>query len=225
MIQSIHTFITSPIGQILSYIFGIVGFISAIVTFVSYQKAKHIKASNKYIINLLHQGIDNISKSQINELNKELSKLQSAIKDQIPYEAKRTALKEKLYWQTQEFYTQYEALLETRNKLKKLDDEIPIDDNLAKLIENEIEPNYLETRKFNQSKDLLLIMAGISLVLPFFNPILCVISIIPISDAISYFLKRKYRINEKYSGAISSTFIVTIIILGILVALIIDRAL
>lgn len=120
MIQSIHTFITSPTGQILSYIFGIVGFISAIVTFISYRKAKHIKASNKYIINLLHQGIDNISQSQINELNKELSKLQSAIKDQIPYEAKRTSLKERLYWQTQELYTQYEAILETRDKLQKL---------------------------------------------------------------------------------------------------------
>ena len=182
----------------------------------------HIKTSNKYIIDLLHQGIDNISKSQINELNIELSKLQNAIKDQIPYEAKRTALKERLYWQTQEFYTQYEAILETRDKLQKLDNELPIDDNLAKLIENEIEPNYLETRRFNQSKDLLLIMAGISLVLPFFNPILCAISIIPISDAISFFLKREYKINKKYSAVISSTVIATIIVLGFLVAYLID---
>ena len=42
MIQSLHTFITSPAGQILSYIFGLVGFISAIITFISYRKTKHI---------------------------------------------------------------------------------------------------------------------------------------------------------------------------------------
>lgn len=150
----------------LTFVFGLIGLIGtilAIFTWISHLKTKE---SYNYLFKIAEKNMDaDITEAELKEKKDEvemasnrIKELQKQIRKDIPLEAKRAVLKDKLNSQIEQLKTFLYSTKNIQKELEKIDESSVLPNELLKAVENEISPEYLIREKRSNLKTLLTII-------------------------------------------------------------------
>ncbi len=155
------------IATLIGTIFGVWGFVNS-------RKSKKEIKRYEYLFQIADQNIDkNLSeeeldnlKKQKDEAQKKVESLNNIIKNDIPLEAQRTILADKL--KDQEFalgqlFEKYQKTKEEYEEIAKIENSIP--EYILREIENHILPDYLIQQQKNRYMSMLTIISYVSAIL------------------------------------------------------------
>ena len=165
--EIIQNNIILSIATLLGTIFGVWGFVNS-------RKSKKEIKRYEYLFQIADQNIDkNLSeeeldnlKKQKDEAQKKVESLNNIIKNDIPLEAQRTILADKL--KDQEFalgqlFEKYQKTKEEYEEIAKIENSIP--EYILREIENHILPDYLIQQQKNRYMSMLTIISYVSAIL------------------------------------------------------------
>ena len=197
-----------------SLLIGIAGFFSSIgfglFSWFVYRESKKKERNYEYIHKLVELNINkDIDEEKINSLKGEISSLQEKIRQEIPKEARKTILKDRLndaYVNLTNFYKDVQSI---SKELESLGETNEIPQNLLKDIEKEIQPKYLVKEKISFYQTLLTILtasAAISFALPFqpiswwIGIVFALFALLPIYKVIRNYnkLEIKFSVNKNF---------------------------
>lgn len=164
ILDIIQNNIILSVATLISTIFGIWGFIN------SRNSKKELKRF-KYLFQLADQNIDkNLSEEELDNLKKQkdeaqekIESLNKIIKNDIPLEAQRTILADKLKEQEISLGQSFEKYQKTKKEyegIAQINNNIP--DNILSEIENHIMPDYLIQQKRSRYMSMLTIISYVS---------------------------------------------------------------
>ncbi|EJG0984868.1 hypothetical protein V9654_004435 [Vibrio parahaemolyticus] len=150
--------------------FGIVGVIGTFFGVISWYSAKKTSKSYNYLLKVADMHVDkSYTEDQLTDsrekVKRELEKinlLQTKIKNEIPIEARRAVLRDKLETKIEQLHDVYSSLHDTRLQLEKLGDPISIPLEIQKSIDSEIQPEYLKKRRKAELRNYLTIITTIA---------------------------------------------------------------
>lgn len=165
--EIIQNNIILSIATLIGTIFGVWGFVNS-------RKSKKEIKRYEYLFQIADQNIDkNLSeeeldnlKKQKDEAQKKVESLNNIIKNDIPLEAQRTILADKL--KDQEFalgqlFEKYQKTKEEYEEIAKIENSIP--EYILREIENHILPDYLIQQQKNRYMSMLTIISYVSAIL------------------------------------------------------------
>ncbi len=154
----------------LNILFGVIGAIGTVLTVISVRSSQRDKRSYKFLLDLAEKNIDkNITEAQLKEKKEEvdravaeIERLQAQIKKDIPIEARKAVLRDKLNSQYIELTSTYKNVRSVKDELAALgvSEEMPPD--LMKEIEKEISPQYLLKEERENLKTYLTVFTTLS---------------------------------------------------------------
>lgn len=141
--------LSSP--EILSIALGIVGAAGTVFGIVSWNSARKANKVQAYLFKVAEQNIQkDISETELAKKRadieisaKQLEELRAQIRRDIPIEARRAVLLDRLNLQLEHLNQSHQAALETRRELETMGDHAEISVELLSAIESEIRPEYL----------------------------------------------------------------------------------
>lgn len=151
---------------ILNLVFGLIGVIGTIIGVVQWRSAKQTDRSYKYLLELAEKNIEkNISEEElsrkredIKQATSQIKSLQEQIRREIPMEARKAVLKDRLYAEVERLSHTYALVVELRKQLNEMPTESNIPLDLMKSIESEISPEYIINEKKSNLKTYLTIV-------------------------------------------------------------------
>nr|WAI02745.1 MAG: hypothetical protein OI719_00630 [Candidatus Methanoperedens sp.] len=165
--------------NLINFLLAIFGIAGTILTIISWRDSKSKEAENKrkdaihdYLFKLAEKNIDKtVTDQQLSEKIKEIElatqkieTLQEKIRKDIPLEAKRTVLKDRLNSQIELLKQHFESTKKIRDELAKIETSVEIPSDLLKSIEDEISPEYiLKDKRSNLITQLTLVTTGSAL--------------------------------------------------------------
>ena len=165
--EIIQNNIILSIATLIGTIFGVWGFVNS-------RKSKKEIKRYEYLFQIADQNIDkNLSeeeldnlKKQKDEAQKKVESLNNIVKNDIPLEAQRTILADKL--KDQEFalgqlFEKYQKTKEEYEEIAKIENSIP--EYILREIENHILPDYLIQQQKNRYMSMLTIISYVSAIL------------------------------------------------------------
>lgn len=152
----------------MNLFFGIIGIAGTIFGYVSWRLAKKSTAAYSLLFELADRHIDKSltdkklsdTKDQLKEEANRIRELQSKIQHEIPIEARRTVLKDKLETNVEQMHEVYTSLQKVRKQLLKLGDEANIPYEIKSAIDTEIQPKYLAKRRKSDLRNYLTIITA-----------------------------------------------------------------
>lgn len=170
----LNTFAEIIQNNIILSIATLIGTIIGVWGFVNSRKSKKEIKRYEYLFQIADQNIDkNLSeeeldnlKKQKDEAQKKVESLNNIIKNDIPLEAQRTILADKL--KDQEFalgqlFEKYQKTKEEYEEIAKIENSIP--EYILREIENHILPDYLIQQQKNRYMSMLTIISYVSAIL------------------------------------------------------------
>jgi len=135
----------------LNLLFGLIGVVGTVYGVLSWRHSQKDKRSYKFLFDLAEKNIEkNITeeslkkkKEEVERATSEIESLQEQIKRDIPKEARKAVLKDKLNTQHIELSNIYKNVCATKDELSGLSESAEIPPDLLKEIEKEISPEYL----------------------------------------------------------------------------------
>lgn len=118
----------------LNIVFGAIGIVGTVIGYVSWQSAKKSTAAYTHLFELADRHIDKSltdkklsdTKEQLKEEANRISELQRKIQHEIPVEARRAVLRDKLETNVEQIHEVYISLQKAREQLVKLEEEAEI---------------------------------------------------------------------------------------------------
>lgn len=165
--EIIQNNIILSVATLIGTIFGIWGFVNS-------RKSKKEMKRYEYLFKLADQNIDkNLSEEELNDLKKQqdeaekkVESLHNIIKKDIPLEAQRTILADKLKEQETalgQSYERYQKIKEEYEEIARIDNNIP--EYILREIEKHIMPDYLIQQQRSRYMSLLTIISYLSAIL------------------------------------------------------------
>lgn len=154
----------------LNFTFGAIGVIGTILAVYSiYQSYKSKKLQN-FIYKQAQLALEKEdTESKLTETRQELSNiegkintLQNQIQKELPIEARKAVLKDRLDESLENLTRYYTDVISTKEKLEKLGITSAISGELLKNIESEIEPRYLLKDKISNNQTTLTVLSAVS---------------------------------------------------------------
>lgn len=156
---------TIDANLLVNLVFGLIGVIGTIFAVVQWRSAKQTDRAYKYLLQLAEKNIEkDISEEEltkkredIKEATNQINSLQEQIRREIPMEARKAVLRDRLYAEVEHLSHAYTSVVE----LKKQLNEIPATDippDLMKKIESEISPEYVINEQKSNLKTYLTIL-------------------------------------------------------------------
>jgi hypothetical protein len=166
----LRDFVTNPVFQWAAFIVGVLG--AAIATYALLESRKKDRIRD-YLFELAEKNLDKkITEEQLAERKREVKEasdriesLQKRIEREIPLEAKRTVLKDRLDMNISALHQTLLAVRALKQDLEGLGSSSDIPPDLLKSVEREISPEYLITAKRESLKTYLTIVMTASAVL------------------------------------------------------------
>lgn len=149
--------------------FGIAGLIGTLYGILSWRAGKKTENVYKHLFDLAEKNIDrSVTEKQLQERKEELKtaserigSLQEKIRRDIPMEARRAVLRDRIYSQTESIAKQYEAVMSMEAELSSLGEIVEFPAELRRSIEAQIIPDYrIRQRQFNLQTYLSIITAS-----------------------------------------------------------------
>ena len=206
ILQIIQNNLILSIATIISTIIGIWGFVNS-------RKSKKEMKRYEYLFQLADQNIDkNLSEEELDDLKKQkdetqkkIESLNNIIKNDIPLEARKTILADKLKEQEialGQSFEKYKKTKEEYEEIAQINNSIP--DSLLREIENHIMPDYLVQQQKSRYMSMLTIISYVSAILsviPFvrnFGSFVIVFSLYPLLKIIRLNLPKNEQDRTKY---------------------------
>jgi hypothetical protein len=144
-------------------VFGLFGVAGTIFGYSSWKSSKKSTATYKYLFKLAERHIDKSltdeglleTKQKLNEEAERIKELQRKIRNEIPIEARRAVLRDKLETNIEQIHEVYLSLNKAREQLKKLGEEVTIPPEIKNEIDSEIQPEYILKRKKSDLRNYL----------------------------------------------------------------------
>ncbi|MFA6981302.1 MAG: hypothetical protein WC209_18390 [Ignavibacteriaceae bacterium] len=160
----------------LNIIFGIVTLIGTLIAIFSVRDSRRTKKLYQHIFKAAEQSIekehieDKLSarKTELSSLTNKVLSLQQKIQKEIPIEARKAVLKDRLEESKISLKRYYDEVIQLKSKLNSLGEDSEIPDEILKSIQREIEPKYIIREKISAYQTRLSIVttsAGISFAL------------------------------------------------------------
>lgn len=158
---------------------GVFGAIGTIFGIMSYRSAKRSDIVYSHLFKIAEQNIDKLaaeedlarSRQRVQAETDKIRELQNTIREEIPKEARRAVLRDKIKGNVDLINETYVSLEQSRAILAEIGEAQEIPEELHKAIENEIMPEYLlERRKSNLRNYLTIVTASAaigSILLPY----------------------------------------------------------
>lgn len=159
-------FLNSVPWFIISLIFTLFGVVTGgIGIYQGVRSNKELK-QYKYLFKIAGQNMDLDDKEKtLKDYDEKIKNLKEAIKEQIPVEAEKMAIKGILENEIQELSNCYSKVLVLETKLKNLNNpekDFASSNDLVKKVEQKIKPRYIQTRKNNLFNLLFFLMSVVS---------------------------------------------------------------
>lgn len=160
-------------GTILNIVFGIIGVVGTIFGVVSWYSANKTTKTYEYLFRVAEKNIEkDITEEELGKRREDIKKatqefqsLQNQIRKEIPIEAKRTVLRDRLNSEMESLNRTYNSVKNLNAELLHLGDTTNIPPDLLKTIANEISPEYLIRERQSNLKTYLTIITTAAAVL------------------------------------------------------------
>jgi hypothetical protein len=162
-------FATSAVFQWIALSIGALGTIFGVVAWLDGRRKDRIY---KYLFEAAEKNIDrdvteeqlDTKKSEVSRVSDQISELRRRIEIEIPLEAKRTALKDRIDGNLVTLQHTLASTLELQTQLIAVGEHIDLPPDLIKAVEAEILPEYVENSRRETLKSYLLILMAIWIV-------------------------------------------------------------
>lgn len=153
-----------------NYIVGLIGVISAVITIYAFRQSYKTKKLQDFVYKQAQIALEkesaqeklNQTKEELTNVETRLTELQKQIQKDLPIEARKAVLKDRLEESIENMKKYYDDVTTTKEKLSKLGENNSISDELLKSIQQEIEPKYLIKEKINNLKTYITIVSTLS---------------------------------------------------------------
>lgn len=167
--------ITNQSGELTSadyfnYVVGFIGLISAIITIYVFRQSYKTKKLQDFVYKQAQIALDkesaqeklNKTKEELTNVETRLNELQKQIQKDLPIEARKAVLKDRLEESIENMKKYYDDVVTTKEKLSILGENNSISSELLKSIQQEIEPKYLIKEKINNLKTYITIVSTLA---------------------------------------------------------------
>jgi hypothetical protein len=152
--------------NIFGFIFGVVGVAGTIYTYLSWRSGRKRERVYKYLFEVAEKGIDAKAteeklvkgREEVKEVSQRIDELQNRIRRDIPREAKRAVLTDRLNSQMTHLMELFESVKRTQTDLREIGDQADIPPEIRKEIEAEIMPEFLLRDRRSSLKTYLTII-------------------------------------------------------------------
>jgi len=150
----------------LTLVFGLIGLIGTFLAILTWRSHKKTKQIYDYLFNIADKNIEkDITEAEISKKKDEveiasmrISELQEQIRKDIPIEAKRAVLKDRLNSQIEQLKLLLDSTKIIQKNLNKIGESSQIPSEIFKAIENEISPEYIIREKRSNLKTILMMI-------------------------------------------------------------------
>jgi DNA repair exonuclease SbcCD ATPase subunit len=154
----------------LNFFFGIVGVLGTLITTYAFYQSYKSKKLQNYVYRRAQIALDqeatedelSKTKEELSSVEARISDLQKQIKKDLPIEARRAVLKDRLEESLENLVRYFDDVKTTKAKLIKLGEQPSISSDLLKSIQDEIEPRFLIKEKISIYQTLLTIATTLS---------------------------------------------------------------
>jgi len=153
-----------------TYVVGIIGVIGAVVTFYAYYQSRKSKKLQDFVFKQAQIALEkestqeklNQTKEELSNVENRLTELQKQIQKDLPIEARKAVLKDRLEESFENLKKYYDDVISTKSKLMKLGISNVISDELLKNIQQEIEPRFIIKEKISTFKTYLTLISTLA---------------------------------------------------------------
>lgn len=171
-----HDVVTSAGFQWVAMAVGVFGAVFALYTWLDSKKKERVL---NHLFKIAEQSLDKedtekelaVRRQEVKEASSRIEALQKKIEREIPLEAKRTVLKDRLNMNIAALYRELQSAQGLKKELEALGQTADIPADLMKNVENEISPEYVKAAKRESLKTTLTIIMTASAVLGSVLPI------------------------------------------------------
>lgn len=157
-----------PLEYVLAIIGVVIGVIGAAASLISWQMSRRSRRQYDYLLRLASLNIDKeateeqiaVMRQQASRLDNELADLRHQIQRDIPVEARRAVLRDRMDAAVSLAAHSYNDLVQTKQELDALGLPKELPAHLLRAIESAIEPRYLRRERISNRKTLLTIISG-----------------------------------------------------------------
>ncbi len=165
--STLWEFATSPWFQVLAFSVAAVGTILGVI---AWRQARATNRINQFLFQQAEKNIDkNLTeeelrekRSEVTQISEQITALRNRIEVEIPIEAKRTVLRDRLDGNIKNLHQTLNATLDIKRQLETLGTSADIPPDLLKAVKAEILPEYIETAQHEQLKSYLIILLVVS---------------------------------------------------------------
>lgn len=153
-----------------NYFFGVAGIIGTIITVYTIYQSHKSKKLQDFIYRQAHIALEKESneqklfktKEELTSVEARLTNLQKQIQKDLPIEARRAVLKDRLEESLENLKRYFDDVKATKEKLHNLGEQPNISEDLLKSIQEEIEPRFLLKEKIATYQTFLTVVSTLS---------------------------------------------------------------
>lgn len=154
----------------LNYFFGVAGVLGTLITIYTVYQSYKSRKLQQFIYKQAQLALEkestehelNKTKEELNSVETRLTDLQKQIQKDLPIEARKAVLKDRLEESLENLKKYYDDIISTKTKLAQLGVTNQISDELLKSIQEEIEPRFLLKEKISTYQTYLTIVTTLS---------------------------------------------------------------
>jgi hypothetical protein len=171
--QNTIPFLSSPLIQWINFLIGIAGLAGVLIGFISWRESQRKDRLYAYLLRAAERGLDkDLTEETLRTKHAEVSRASEAIADlrkrietEIPREAKRTVLRDRIDANIKVLQDTLASTLELKRQLTDLDAPQDLPPELLKAVEAEILPEYVQRTQHETLKTyLIIVVSGLAIV-------------------------------------------------------------
>lgn len=153
-----------------NYIVGVIGVLSAIISAYAFYQSYKSKKLQDFVFKQAQTALEkestqeklNQTKKELNSVESKLSELQKQIQKDLPIEARKAVLKDRLEESMENLKKYYDDVTSIKLKLSNLGEDNIISEEILKSIQQEIEPRFVIKEKISNYKTYLTIVSTLA---------------------------------------------------------------
>jgi hypothetical protein len=155
-------------GDILNIVFGIITLIGTTIGVIALWANRREKRTYSHLFKLAESQLQTVAteetlkqkKGELSEVSQKIVALENQIRKQIPIEAKRAVLHDRLDEALQSLKKYYDEVITTKTKIDQLGQSSTIPDEILKAVQIEIQPRYIIRERIANLKTYITVLTS-----------------------------------------------------------------
>lgn len=157
-------------SALFNYTVGVIGVLSALITFYLFYQWYKSKKLQDFVYKQAQLALEkestqeklNQTKEELTNVESRITELQKQIQKDLPIEARKAVLKDRLEESLENLKKYYDDVVSTKSKLSSLGETNGISNELLKNIQQEIEPRFILKEKISSYKTYLTVVSTLA---------------------------------------------------------------